>query len=64
MRSAATLTVAFAALSAGTLCLGILGVFASAPGVWPDAWPIAVVVHACLASAVGYYVRRTGGFVA
>lgn len=60
MRPAAKLAALFAVLSVTTLVLGLLGVFADAPGVWPEGWPTLVLVHAVLATLLGYYVAKTG----
>lgn len=61
MRPAALAAVGFASLSVVTLLLGVFGVLDRAPGVWPEAWPTAVVLHAMLALSIGYYVAKTGG---
>lgn len=59
MRPAATLAALFAVLSVTTFLLGVLGLFEGAPGVWPEGWPVLVVVHALLAGLLGYYVTKT-----
>lgn len=59
MRSSTTLAILFAALSFTTLFLGILGLFEGAPGIWPEGWPVLVVVHALLAVILGYYIVKT-----
>lgn len=59
MRPAAMLTGLFAVLSVTTLVLGVLGVFSNAPGVWPEGWPVVVVIHALLATLFGLYTTKT-----
>ncbi|QIO24525.1 hypothetical protein [Haloarcula sp. JP-L23] len=59
MRTPTTLATLFAVLSVTTLLLGVLGLLEGAPGVWPEGWPVLVVVHALLAVILGYYVMKT-----
>ncbi|WP_114577230.1 hypothetical protein [Saliphagus sp. LR7] len=59
MRPAATLTGLFAVLSVTTLVLGVLGAFENAPGVWPEGWPVVVIIHALLAGLFGLYTTKT-----
>lgn len=61
MRPAAKLAIAFGVLALLTFISGMSGVFDTAPGVWGEAWQIAVLVHAGLVVVFGYYISKTGG---